>query len=295
MSLKKAAALMTATALLAACTGCNENSQSSEESSTPVTTTADVTTPPIEETAPPITTTEEPVVLDVDPNAITFDTLSLYSGHQMCGDDDDEADVKLDIIDYNGDKKMRVQVLRDDDTADYDVPKIVFNLPEMLGIENVGNIGKISIDFTCLAQSLWDNEDGTQSLVVGNFLGALAGNLASEKIYDEDENIVQNSWATHQEFKLQDWDNAEHTWRVEAKIGSPLPCNGYAANDEGTTLVIMRWGQPNTVDFCIDNITFYDKDGNSMPITYDAEANPAELGELNIPAEVPVTEESAAE
>ena len=126
-------------------------------------------------------------------------------------------------------------------------------------------------------------------------LGALAGNLASEKVYDEEENLIQNSWATHLEFKLEDWENSEHTWRVETKVGNPLAVNGYAANDEGTTLVIMRWSQSNTVDFCIDNITFYDKEGNSMPIIYDAAANPAEIGELNTPAEVPPTEGSSAE
>ena len=293
--MKKALAMLSVLTMLTAATGCNGDSSKPTEDSKPAETSAvDGTTAPVK-TEPIVTTTTEPEVLEIDPNAITFDTPSLYSGHQMKGGDADEADIKLDIVEYNGDKKMRVQVLREEDAEEYLVPKIVFNLPEMLGVENVGNIGRISVDFTCLAQSLWTNKDGSKSLVVGNFLGALAGNLASEKVYDEEENLIQNSWATHLEFKLEDWENSEHTWRVETKVGNPLAVNGYAANDEGTTLVIMRWSQSNTVDFCIDNITFYDKEGNSMPIIYDAAANPAEIGELNTPAEVPPTEGSSAE
>ena len=72
--------------------------------------------------------------------------------------------------------------------------------------------------------------------------------------------------ANHYEFAYQDWEHEEGSWRCETDIPALLPANGYAANDEGTTLVIMRWGQANDVDFYIDNLTFYDKDGNSMPV-----------------------------
>ena len=94
-------------------------------------------------------------------------------------------------------------------------------------------------------------------------------------------NVIQNTWANHYEFAYQDWEHEEGSWRCETDIPALLPANGYAANDEGTTLVIMRWGQANDVDFYIDNLTFYDKDGNSMPVKASAaaeggEAAPAE-------------------
>ena len=232
---------------------------------------------------------KEPPARDVgavDPNAITFDDGDMHSGHQM-GEGGDEADIELSIADMDGDKKLKVHVLRDDPAEDFGVPKIVFNLPKMIDKARIGDIAHISVDFTCVGNELWKNEDGSESLVVGNFLGALAGNLASEKGKDADGNITQNTWATHLEFKHEDWEFPEHTWRIETDVpGNKIPANGYAANDDGTTLVIMRWPQKNDADFYIDNITFYDKEGNSIPIL----AAGAEGG-----AEAAPAEESAAE
>ena len=202
----------------------------------------------------------------IDPNAITFEDGDMHSGHQM-GEGGDEADIELSIEDMDGDKKLRVHVLRDDPASDFGVPKIVFNLPKMIDKARIGDIAHISVDFTCVGNELWHNDDGSEAVVVGNFLGALAGNLASEKGKDADGNITQNTWATHLEFKHEDWEFPEHSWRIETDVpGNKIPANGYAANDDGTTLVIMRWPQPNDADFYIDNITFYDKDGNSIPL-----------------------------
>ena len=220
---------------------------------------------------------KEPPTRDVgpvDPNAITFEDGDMHSGHQM-GEGGDEADIELSIADLDGDKKLKVHVLRDDPAADFGVPKIVFNLPKIMDKARIGDIAHISVDFTCVGNELWHNDDGTESLVVGNFLGALMGNLASEKGKDADGNITQNTWATHYEFKHEDWEFPEHTWRIETDVlGNKIPANGYAANDDGTTFVIMRWQQKNDADFYIDNITFFDKDGNSIP-TFAAGAEEA--------------------
>ena len=32
--------------------------------------------------------------------------------------------------------------------------------------------------------------------------------------------------------------------------------------------MVMRWGIPNQADLYIDNITFYDADGKSIPLVY---------------------------
>ena len=211
----------------------------------------------------------------IDPNAITFEDGDMHSGHQM-GEGGDEADIELSIEDMDGDKKLKVHVLRDDPAADFGVPKIVFNLPKMMDKARIGDIAHISVDFTCVGNELWHNDDGTESLVVGNFYGALMGNLASEKGKDADGNVTQNTWATHYEFKHEDWEFPEHTCRVETDVpGNKIPANGYAANDDGTTLVIMRWPQKNDADFYIDNITFYDKDGNSIPMLAAGAEEPA--------------------
>ncbi len=271
MKLKKTLALLSALTLMCGFTACDggaESSESTTTTTTTTTTTASTTT---------TTTTTEPVKLEVDPNAITFDENSFYTGHCMAESNftNDEAECNLSIAEIDGDKKLRVEVIGKDEDGAYKVPKIVFNLAEMIGVENTGKIGQISIDFTCKAEGMFVNEDGSEAQIVGNFIGAIAGNLAAEKGVDADGITTQNTWATHYEFTLSDWENEEQTWRVDAKVPALLAVNGYADNFEGATLVIMRWGQPNQVDFYIDNITIYDKDGKSMPIIYDAAANPA--------------------
>lgn len=270
MKIKKSLALLSALTLMCAFTACGdeggkESSESTTTSTTTTTTTSTTTT----------TTTTAPAKLEVDPNAITFDTASMYTGHCMAESNftNDEAECELSIEELDGDKKLRVQVLGKNEDGDYKVPKIVFNLAELIGAENTGEIGQISVDFTCKAEGVWVNDDGTESKVVGNFLGAIAGNIAEEKGVDADGITTQNTWATHYEFSLNDWENEQQTWRVDAKVPALLAVNGYADNYEGATLVIMRWGQANQVDFYIDNITIYDKNGKSMPIIYDADAN----------------------
>lgn len=284
MKMKKTLALLSALTLMCGFTACDDgtDTESSATTASSTTTTSTTTTT--------TTTTTAPVKLEVDPNAITFDTESFYTGHCMAESNytNDEAECDLSIAEIDGDKKLRVQVLGKKEDGSYKVPKIVFNLAELIGAENTGKIGQISIDFTCKAEGVWVNDDGTESKVVGNFLGAIAGNIAEEKGVDADGITTQNTWATHYEFSLNDWENEEQTWRVDAKVPALLAVNGYADNYEGATLVIMRWGQLNQVDFYIDNITIYDKDGKSMPIIYDGAANPAGEG---TPAETTVAAE----
>ena len=56
----------------------------------------------------------------------------------------------------------------------------------------------------------------------------------------------------------------------------------------------MRWGQKNDVDFYIDNITFYDKDGNSMPVL-KSDAAGAEGAENTEEAPAEESSESSAD
>lgn len=275
MKLKKTLALLSALSLMCAFAGCGEDSSNADSTADGTTTSATTTTT----TTSATTTTTAPVELEVDANAITFDTASFYTGHCMAESNftNDEAECNLSIVELDGDAKLRVEVIgKDDSTGNYKVPKIVFNLAELVGAENTGEIGQISVDFTCIAEGPMVMEDGSEATVVANFLGALGGNIADEKGYDADGNLIQNTWANHYEFSLSDWENAEATWHVDAKIPALLAVNGYADDFENATLVIMRWGQSNQVDFYIDNLTIYDKDGNSMPIIYDAAANLAD-------------------
>lgn len=265
--MKKMIALISALGMMTALAGCNEKpaESSQAETTTAATTTAPETTEPVE------TTTTEVVRAAVDPNAITFEDGLLYTC--TAGNDDGAAECNLEVVDYNGDKKLRVQVVSyDSEKGEYLIPKLIFDLPALLGCENVGKIDHMSVDFDCEAKDVWHNDDGTDSLVVGNFLGTLGGNIAAEKKKDADGNLIQDTWS-QDDFAFQDWDHETAYFHFESPT-RPLPSKRYSS-DEGTTLNIMRWGQKNQVDFYIDNLTFYDKDGNSLPIIFDGSAAPA--------------------
>ncbi len=296
-----AAAALCLTAAMTACAG-GSSSGGTTTTAAPETTASTAKTTEAEKTTTSATTTTEAPLPTPADGAITFDTPSLYGVH--AGNDEGAAKLNFDVVDLDGDKKLRVQVLDKDDKG-YLVPKIIFDLPALLGEDNVGKIGKITVDFSCIARDVWHNDDGTDSLVVGNFLGAVCGNLALDKGYDKDGNLIQNDWGqtkTASEFAFQDWTNPTHSWHFEDEYPlSKLPANGYASKDvtyydkdgkeadiaKGQTLFIMRWQQLNQVDLYIDNLTFYDKDGKVMEVLYDAAGNPAEVKQDTMKVEVP--------
>lgn len=280
MLFKKFLAVASALCIMGALSACGDSSSkpaesSKEESSQSAETTEATTAAPVEQTdAPTTTTTEEPLPDPVD-GAITFDTPSLYTA--SAGTDTGSAKVNLDVVDLNGDKKLRVQVLDKDDKGNYLIPKIIFDLPALLGAENVHNIGKISADLTCVARDVFINEEGAEMMCVGNFIGTFGSTLSAEKINDADGNLIQNNWAQN-DFSFSEWESPVKSWHFDSEFPiKKLPINNYAENGEGTNLLIMRWGQPNQVDFYIDNLTFFDKDGNVMPLVFDAEGAKVEV------------------
>ena len=267
--MKKLAALLLACSMLAAVTGCGSE-ESSPAATEPTTEKAtEAATEATTEAATEAPSTERPAPTPtVDENAITFEDGDFYTGHSMCEKnyENDESDVKLTIEEFNGTKQLRIQVLDQDANGTYKVPKIVFNLAELVGAENLDKIESISCDVTGVAVGMFTGEDGSEMLVPGNVMGALGGNLAEEKKTDADGGLVQNTWANLTEFSFAEWENDWVYSHVEASI--KLPANHYEAGYEGATLVVMRWGIPNQADLYIDNITFYDADGKSIPLVY---------------------------
>lgn len=282
MKFSKASALISAVVLAAAgLTGCKQNQNPSAEEKPADTTTATTTAP--ETTEPTATTTTEVIRSSIDANAITFDGDSLFTCHCMNGDVEGESNCNLSIVPLNGDPKLKVEVLdQDPKTGEYMIPKLVFDLPALVGLENVSKIDHVAVDFDCEAKGTWLNDDGTESLVVGNFLGTIGGVIASEERRDADGKLTQTTWA-QQDFECMNWDAETAYFHVETK-SQVIPAKRYAS-DEGTTLVIMRWAQKNQVDFYIDNLTFYDEDGHSIPIIYDPSADTEASAETTDPTE----------
>lgn len=270
--MKKLAALLLACSMLAAVTGCGDSKDSSQAATEAATTekaTEAATEAASTEAATEAPSTERPAPTPtVDENAITFEDGDMYTAHSM-GEknyENDESATKLSIEEFNGTKQLRIQVLDKDENGTYKVPKIVFNLAELVGAENLNKIKSISCDVTGVAVGMFTGEDGSEMLVPGNVMGALGGNLAAEKKTDADGGLLQNTWANLTEFSFAEWENNWVYSHVEASI--LLDANRYEAGYDGATLVVMRWGIPNQADLYIDNITFYDEDGKSIPLAY---------------------------
>gem|GEM_PF-863546 len=283
MRTKKILAMLAALSMIGCLASCGGESSTAEEKNSEAETTTTAATEATTE-APTTTTTAAPLP-EADANAITFDAPSLYTAHP-CGGGGDEADIQVDIVSLDGENCLRIHALRPNDDEDYGVIKLVFDIETLVGKENMGKLGHVSMNATCIARSEWLNEDDTTSLVVGNFIGAFGGNIAADKAYDAEGTLIQNGWSNFDDYSLNDWENSTQSWFIESDIpgGTGLPINGYASADteyfdkdgnafdaaSGYTFFFFRWGQANDVDVYLDNITFYDKDGNSLPIQYDA-------------------------
>lgn len=260
--MKRLTALLMACSMLLALTSCSDKSSSKDEevTTTAATTTAATTETTTEVTLPP---PEIPAPV-VDANAITFENgADLFTAQCMKASEftDDEANCNLSVAEYNGTKQLKVEVIDKNDAGEYKVPKIVFDVDRLVGTENVSRIAKCSLDVTQVAVGMFTGEDGTEMLVPGNLAGKLGSNVGKDCA----------SWLEPSggEYAVDEWDyefvykHIEAEWILETKR--------YVNGQEGCTLVFMRWAIPNQADVYIDNLTFYDDEGNSIPIVYTPE------------------------
>lgn len=271
-------------ALAAAAAGCGDkkNSSESSESSAVNTTTAETTT--AEETTEEVTTEEEteerlppePVEAS-DPNAVTFDDGD-FSFVTIISDDDHAATGELSVEEVMGNKMLK---FTDDNSVPLDgkVQKLSFNAAQLLGTENLPKVRKIEFDL--YAQATADNfvnEDGENVFAPG-WVGGGGGTVTAN----------DDKWYDFSEFSGGEYD-FELSGAVHGEFKFLLADGGMCWSEDMTdaNFLIMRWGLSNEANLYIDNIVFYDEDGNSIPIVNEPIA--AEEGE-----EVPAEEETPAE
>lgn len=273
-------------ALAAAAAGCSDNnSEPSEPSSAPETTaaaepettTAEETTeePTTEEATEEERTQPEPVEAS-DPNAVTFDDGD-FSFADVVSDDEQAAVGELSIEEVMGNNMLK---FTDDNSVPLDgkVQKLRFNAAQLVGTENLPKVRKIEFDFYAVATAdNFVNEDG-ENVTAPGWIGGGGGTVTAkdEKWYDFEEFAGGEydfplSGAVHGEFKF-------------------LLADGGVCWSEDMTdanFLIMRWGISNEADLYIDNLTFYDEDGNSIPIVNEPveSAEPAEEAPEEAPAE----------
>ena len=281
--MKKHLALIAVLAAMVALTACGKQTanDSAAETTAPVT---DAETTEEETTEPP---TNAPVA-EGDANACTFDEVGADVA-ELVVDDDAAADGTLTIEEIDGNKMLKFtdQTTTADNIEDA-VQKIRFDVTKLLAQDQLELVDHIEFDLYAQAKdTIYVNEDGENVKAPGWIGGGGGTQTCDGKWYgfadfsatDVQEYVLERSDACHVTFKFL---LAASGRKWDATMTEPY-------------LQIMRWGMGNVSDLYIDNITFYDADGNSIPLTIsegwgsagaaDADAETAADGETEATAE----------
>ncbi len=204
-----------------------------------------------------------PVIEEADTNAVTFEDGRLYTAYNIDVDDEgkgigDASGTNLTVEEYNGSMMLKIEVLEQDGDGIYKIPKIGFDVDALVGPENVDKIKSFQIDMYQVAVGPYVGEDGTEVLCPANFMGGFGGYSPTT------ENPTR--WISFGDFAAAEWTLDWVYTQFQGKI--LLDNNRFEKGQTGCSIVLMRWGMPNQADIYIDNITFFDEDGNSIPIVY---------------------------
>lgn len=205
---------------------------------------------------------------------ITFEDGFLWTAQCINSDNfqDDEAECILTNEEFEGSRQLKIEVVGKADDGNYKVPKIKFDVDRLVGINNVSRIKSVSLDITASANGTFTADNGEEILVPGNCMGEIDANSGEECAV----------WTTLAGFEFAEW---EHTSIRKHIVGNILlPKSRYIDGEKECTIVFMRWPIPNSADVYIDNITFYDDDGEPIPLVYDPANPPAETSEIEISA-----------
>lgn len=189
-----------------------------------------------------------------DPNAITFDDgdfefAAIHEG------DPDSAEGALSVEAVQGNKMLK---FTDSGTnlADGTVQKIKFDAAMLLSEENIAKVRSIEMDvYADATAEEFVNEDEKNVQAPGWIGGGGGANVSGDKWYD-----------------FADWEGGEYNFEMSGAVHVTfkfLLADGGKCWDgsmDEATFQIMRWGAQNEGNFYIDNIVFFDGDGNSLPI-----------------------------
>lgn len=255
-------ALLAIAVSLTAC-GAQGNTAPTTETTAPAETAAAETTAEVTEEETTEEVTEPPTnapLPEADPNACTFDEVGADVA-VLVVDDKQAVNGTLSIEEIDGNKMLKLT----DETSNADnfsdaVQKIRFDVSKLLAQNQLELVDRIEFDLYAEARdTLYVNEDGENMLAPG-WIGGGGGTECSDgKWYG----FADFSGSNIQEYWLPRTDACHVTFKFL------LAASGKKWDNTMTQpyLQIMRWGIGNISDTYIDNITFYDADGNSIPLT----------------------------
>lgn len=278
---KLAAGIMALAMAAAAATGCGAKPVESEQAPTEPETeaaTEEITEEPTEEPTEP----EPPHPVEAsDPNAITFDD-GVFSFASAKTTDDDSAQGTLEVVEVEGNPMLRFT----DDGNNYDngtVQKIQIDAAMLLTPEDLAKVKVVEMDIYADATgSKLDTEEASGVNAPGWVGGGGGANVSGDKWY-----------------QFGEWSGGEYNFPMSGAVHAEFKFLLYSAGKhwdetmEEATLLVMRWGAQNDSNFYIDNIVFYDEEGNSLPINLSEGA--AEGEEPEIAPEEAAEETDAAE
>lgn len=269
---------------MTACDGGKENSEPTEattEATEATTEAEEVTEAPTEEETVP---TNAPFP-EADPNAVTFDD-GRYDFVSIFCDDDLAADGTLSVETIDGNAMLKFTDTKTNaDNVGTIVMKLLVDAKSLLAPEDLEKVYSIRFDIGAKAEGeLLVGDDGTAMRVPG-WIGGGGGSITADGNW---YGFADFSASSIQEYALERSD----MYNVEFKFLLASAGKNWNASAEECKLQIMRWGVQNSSSTYIDNITFYDADGNSIPLTM---APPAEGGEEPTEAAPAATEAAATE
>lgn len=207
-----------------------------------------------EKTVPP------PPVECGDPNAVTFDD-GLFSFVSIINDDKQSAVGDLSVTEIEGNKMLKF-------TDDFSVPaeekvqKLSINAAQLLAPEDLARVRSIEFDLYADAVSKnYTNQDGKKVKAPGTICAG--GGTVTAKENDKGEGV----WYDFAEFEGGEY-NCERSGAVHACFKFLLADSGICWDEtmKDANFLVMRWGSENDSNLYIDNIIFYDENGQSIPV-----------------------------
>ncbi len=195
-----------------------------------------------------------------DPNAVTFDD-EIFSFVTVINDDKNSAKGELSVTEIEGNKMLK---FTDDLTVPLDgkVQKLSVNAAQLLHPEDLPKVRSIEFDiYADAVAENYTNQDGKKVKAPGT-ISAGGGTVTAK------ENAGgKGTWYDFAEFEGGEY-NCERSGAVHARFKFLLADSGlcWDENMEDANFLIMRWGCENDSNLYVDNIIFYDKDNNSIPL-----------------------------